>query len=357
MSSRVDIENLHARYGAVEALRGVSLCVPAGQFLAVIGPSGCGKTTLLRCLAGFIAPSAGTISFDGRPVSTAGTSVSPERRDVGLVFQNYALWPHMTALDNVAYPLRLKGLSKSERTRRAAELLDQLGLGGLGSRRPAQLSGGQQQRVALARALAREPRLLLLDEPLSNVDAALREELQSLLLRVTRERSLTVILATHDQHEAMALADRLAVLRDGCLEQVGTPEAIEERPASAFVARFTGANNVLPVTVVARHESDTTVALPDGEQVSVAATAPAGDSAVLVVSPATVMLCAASESGVAGVVTRCLRRHGRTELQIDAGGTIIRVWTSDRQTEVQGARVRLSLHRSLLLPDTEPPLS
>lgn len=233
--------------GGVRALDALDLDVADGEFFALLGPSGCGKTTLLRTVAGLETATGGTIHLGDKDV----TRLPPGRRDVGMVFQDYALFPHMTVLDNITYPLRIKKRSRAERRMRAAEAVDYLGLQGLGERRPAELSGGQQQRVALARALVAEPRLLLLDEPLSNLDARLRLEARTFLKRLQNRLLVTTVFVTHDQAEALALADRIAVMERGRIRQIGTPIEVFRRPANLFVASFIGSTpmNLLPATV------------------------------------------------------------------------------------------------------------
>ncbi|TDC86503.1 ABC transporter ATP-binding protein [Actinomadura sp. 7K507] len=230
--------------GGVRALDALDLDVADGEFFALLGPSGCGKTTLLRTVAGLETATGGTIRLGGGDV----TRVPPGRRDVGMVFQDYALFPHMTVLDNIAYPLRIKKLSRATRYERADDAVRVLGLAGLEQRRPGELSGGQQQRVALARALVAEPRIFLLDEPLSNLDARLRLEARTFLKRLQRELAVTTVFVTHDQAEALALADRIAVMEEGRIRQLGTPVEVFRRPANLFVASFIGSTpmNLLP---------------------------------------------------------------------------------------------------------------
>ncbi|QSW99404.1 ABC transporter ATP-binding protein [Haloterrigena alkaliphila] len=227
--------------GGTVALRDVDLTVRDGEFFTLVGPSGCGKTTTLRTIAGFEEPTSGSVSFDGEPA----TGVPPEERDVGVVFQSYALFPHMSVAENVGYGLRFReppgGTTPGERVRELLELVD---LEGMGERDPDQLSGGQRQRVALARALAPEPDLLLLDEPMSALDARLRESLRRQLKRIQSTLGITTVYVTHDQAEALAISDRLAVMRDGRVEQVATPESLYREPATRFVAEFVGDNNV-----------------------------------------------------------------------------------------------------------------
>ena len=352
-SSRLEVHDLFARYEDVEALRGISLIADGGEFLAVVGPSGCGKTTLLRCLAGFIDPSAGRICLGDETIADERTALPPEKRGVGIVFQNYALWPHMTALENVAYPWKVRGIDPRERTRRAADLLAQLGLPGLEQRRPAELSGGQQQRVALARALACEPRLLLLDEPLSNVDATLRQSLQDLILDTAKRNGLTTVLATHDLAEAFALADKVVLMRDGRIVQEGTPAEVQEMPENGFVARFLGRNNVVPVDVLAAGPGMTEVRLPDGEQMTVPAQSRSPGPALLVIRPVDVNLGPAA-TGLCGIVIRSVPHDGRTLTRVRIGMTEFHAWEPDGQTRASGDRLDVTFSRALLLPpDTE----
>ena len=229
------------RYGAVMALDGVSLDFPDGIFFALLGPSGSGKTTLLRAIAGFVEPDAGQILIDGADVA----HIPAHRRHIGMVFQNYALFPHMSVFDNVAFALAVRGVARAERRRRVARMLELVRLEGLEGRRPRQLSGGQQQRVALARALAAEPGVLLLDEPLGALDKRLRQEMQIELKRIQRAVGTTAIFVTHDQEEALTLSDRIAIVDNGALVQVGAPDRVYERPANRFAAAFLGDANFL----------------------------------------------------------------------------------------------------------------
>jgi putative spermidine/putrescine transport system ATP-binding protein len=237
----VEAVALHRSYGDVAAVDGVDLAVAPGEFFTLLGPSGSGKTTTLRLIAGFERPDSGRILLSGRDV----TGRPPYDRDVNTVFQDYALFPHMTVEDNVGYGLMVKSVRKAERARRVGEALEMVRLAGLGSRRPAQLSGGQRQRVALARAIVNRPRVLLLDEPLGALDLKLRQEMQLELKRIQQEVGITFLYVTHDQEEALTMSDRLAVFRDGRIEQVGTPASVYEHPESEFVAGFVGVSNVL----------------------------------------------------------------------------------------------------------------
>jgi len=233
---KVTLRNLCKYFQQIKAVDGLSLEIAAGEFLALLGPSGCGKTTTLLTIAGFYKPDQGEIYFDERLVN----DLPPRLRNIGMVFQSYALYPHMTVLDNIAFPLKLRKVPKSEWKARAVEIAELLEIADLLDRKPGQLSGGQQQRVALARALVRNPRLLLLDEPLSNLDAKLRIFMRAELKRLQKELGITTIFVTHDQIEAMTMADRIVVLKEGRLQQVGTPDELYDSPANVFVASFIG---------------------------------------------------------------------------------------------------------------------
>jgi iron(III) transport system ATP-binding protein len=237
----IRIDGVTKRFASVVAVNGALLDVRRGEIVALLGPSGCGKTTLLRAIAGFEQPDAGTIEIDGRRVSGGGARVAPEDRQVGMVFQDYALFPHLTVAENVGF-----GLRRGERAQRVPTLLAVVDLCGLGDRYPHQLSGGQQQRVALARALAPAPSVVLLDEPWSNVDPQLRAELRHEISSILRPLGVTVLLVTHDREEAFSLADRIALMRHGSIVQVGTPEELYFSPAGHWAAEFLGAGNVLP---------------------------------------------------------------------------------------------------------------
>ncbi len=293
----VSLENVHKRFGSFAALQDVSLDVRRGEFFSLLGPSGCGKTTLLRLVAGFEEPTSGRVLLDGE--DTRG--VPPNRRAVNTVFQHYALFPHLDVFANVAFGPRARHLGEPEVRRRVGEMLKVVRLGDLASRRPDQLSGGQRQRVALARALVNAPSALLLDEPLSALDPELRQAMQLELARIQRETGIAFVLVTHDQAEALALSDRLAILRRGRIEQVGTPQQIYRRPDSVFVAGFVGAANLLPVRVLERSGETADIELPDGRKTGV----PCGPgrlvadtAAVLLVRPELVRLSASPpESG------------------------------------------------------------
>src|SRR5512138_3399875 len=251
---KIRLQRVLKRFGAVTAVDGADLEIGDGELFTLLGPSGCGKTTLLRLMAGFYAPDAGEIWFGERRVD----GLRPYERNIGMVFQNYALWPHMTVRANVAYGLKLRKLDAAKIAERVAAVLGKVNLAGLEVRYPGQLSGGQQQRVALARALVLNPDILLLDEPLSNLDAKIRLQVRAEIRKLQKELAITTVYVTHDQEEALTLSDRIAVLDRGKIQQVGTPWDLYERPANPFVADFIGINNLIPGQVQEKIESGLT---------------------------------------------------------------------------------------------------
>jgi spermidine/putrescine ABC transporter ATP-binding subunit len=261
--AHVELVEVSKAYGALRAVDRVSLAIAQGERLALLGPSGCGKTTTLNLVAGFLSPDAGTIRIAGRDVA----GVPAHRRNTGMVFQSYALFTHLTVADNVAFGLRMRRVARPEADRRVREALALVRLEGLGARYPRQLSGGQQQRVALARALVIRPEILLLDEPLSNLDAKLRQEMRLELVEILEQVGITTIFVTHDQEEALALSHRVVVMNEGRVEQVGTPSEVYEAPATGFVAKFLGESNVLPGRVVAREGAGAVCDIGDGRHV------------------------------------------------------------------------------------------
>jgi len=250
--ARVLIEGLTRQFAEVSAVANLTLTIEDGEFVSLLGPSGCGKTTTLRLLAGFLAPHSGRIVVGDRVLSAAGSVVPPEHRGMSMIFQSYAVWPHKTVYDNVAFGLKLRRRPQAEIAERVGRILDLVRLGDLAARYPGELSGGQQQRVALARALVVEPSILLLDEPLSNLDASLREEMRFEIRRLHEEMRITSVYVTHDQAEAMVTSDRIAVMNQGRIEQIGTPEEVYERPSTQFVASFIGRTNCLAAVMVDR---------------------------------------------------------------------------------------------------------
>ena len=263
----VVLDQVVKRFGAVTAVDHLSLDIVRGEFFSMLGPSGCGKTTTLRMIGGFEAPTEGTIALDGRDV----TELPAYRRDVNTVFQSYGLFPHLNVFDNVAFGLRRRKVAGKDVDRRVLEALELVNLGAYRKRRPAQLSGGQQQRVALARALVNHPKVLLLDEPLGALDLKLRKQMQLELKRIQKEVGITFIFVTHDQEEAMTISDRIAVMNQGRIEQLGPPEAVYDRPATAFVAEFLGASNLLEGTYRGAQDGWGLVSLVGGDTVRIPA--------------------------------------------------------------------------------------
>ena len=260
MTVSLTIENLSAHYGTTQVLKDLSISVAAGELVSLLGSSGCGKTTTLRLVAGFLQPTGGRIRLGDRDLTT----LPAHSRDIGLVFQNYALFPHLTVLENVAFGLKQRGLAKPDRTKRAAAMLDRVGLAPLADRLPAALSGGQKQRVALARALVIEPPLLMFDEPLSNLDAKLRIDMRVEIRQLQRANGTTSLYVTHDQEEAFSISDRVAIMNAGRILQLDTPEVLYQKPASAFVARFVGFENLIPMKVVERQAAIVTAEAAGG---------------------------------------------------------------------------------------------
>jgi putative spermidine/putrescine transport system ATP-binding protein len=276
----LDVEELTVRYGQTLAVDGVTLAIEPGEVVALLGPSGCGKTTLLRVIAGFVRQAAGRVRVDGAPVD----HLPANQRNIGIVFQNYALFPHMTVAENVAYGLRARGMRGPEIQARVSRFLDIVQLGGFRDRLPRQLSGGQQQRVALARALAVEPSILLLDEPFAALDRNLRLDMQIEVKRLQRTLGLTTILVTHDQDEAMSVADRIAVMNKGKVEQFDTPVAIYDRPHTLFVNGFIGTTNLLNGRIAALADGAASVALDAGATLQLPAPPGLGVGAAVLLS-------------------------------------------------------------------------
>ncbi|MCD6727490.1 MAG: ABC transporter ATP-binding protein [Solirubrobacteraceae bacterium] len=256
----IEGRHLSKSYDGPLVLDDVSFAVQHGEFVTLLGPSGSGKTTTMMMVAGFERPTSGDILVEGKSV----IGVPPKRRNLGIVFQSYALFPHMTVVDNVAFALMLRGMEKKERRRRAGEMLERVGLGQFADRKPGQLSGGQQQRVAVARALVFDPDALLFDEPLGALDKRLRDQLQVEIKEIHQRMNISVLYVTHDQSEAMMMSDRIAVMRDGRIEQIGSPEDLYSHPATAFVATFLGETNLLPCSITGRSGEYATVTLEDG---------------------------------------------------------------------------------------------
>jgi len=334
MTAAIEFRGVSRVYGEVRAVDDVSFAVEAGEFFAMLGPSGSGKTTCLRLVAGFDTPNRGQVLLDGADVS----AVPPYDRNVNTVFQDYALFPHMTVLENVAYGPRVRGVAQAEREARAREMLELVQLGAQGGRRPAQLSGGQRQRVALARALINRPRVLLLDEPLGALDLKLREEMQIELKSLQKKLGITFVYVTHDQGEALSMADRVAVFNQGRIEQLAVPRDLYLRPATAFVARFVGSANVADVALAQKLGVSAPFAIR-AENIDVLAESapPAADS---VAAPGAVL---------------AVQFHGaasRWQVQLDAGEIWSALLPDSRGMSglAVGSRVKLSWPRAAAVP-------
>ncbi|HUY06389.1 MAG TPA: ABC transporter ATP-binding protein [Acidimicrobiales bacterium] len=348
----VELRNVSIGYHGHAILRDIDLAIEPGELVAIVGPSGSGKSSLLRALGGFLDPSSGSLLIDGELVADGQYSVAPEHRRVGFVFQQYALWPHMSVRENVSYPWRTRGVGEMERNRLADELLDQVGLKGLENRSPGSLSGGQQQRVALARGLAGDPKLLLLDEPLSSVDAARRDELQSLISDVVRARHLTTLITTHDQREATALADRIVVLGDGAIAQCASPLELHDNPANGFVARFMGALNVFDIEIVEFRDGRLVARLSHdfGEIIARTSRCDFEERAILVARPEAIRLTSVDGGDQEGIIIRSVLNDGRSEVRIvTSSGVELRAFESGMPTRVAGERVGLVLENCSVL--------
>ncbi len=342
-SSQLRLESLNKTYGAVSVVRDVELDVPAGSLLTLLGPSGCGKTTVLRMIAGFANVTSGRILIDGADVSR----IEPNLRDTGMVFQNYALFPHMTVAQNVGFGLRMRGMSKAAQKPLVAEALEMVKLSHLADRHPAQLSGGQQQRVALARALVIRPKLLLLDEPLGALDRHLREGLQEELRNLQKSLGITTVLVTHDQEEALYLADYVAVMNRGVIEQFGRPLDLYDRPRTEFVARFLGVPNIFEAEIGASDAGGTTLLLQGARLAAHAGRVwPPGRKVRVSVRPSHIEVLRPEDPrpGLAARVVLARELGERTVYQAEAGGLRIEAHASRLRSverHAEGAAVKL----------------
>ena len=353
--AKISIDRLVKRWGSFIAVDELSLEIADSELLVLLGPSGCGKTTTMRIVAGLDDPTSGEIRIDGARIN----DVTARDRDLAMVFQNYGLYPHMTVAGNIGYPLKVRGVARSAREARVRAAAEKVQLGHLLDRRPAQLSGGQRQRVALARAIVRTPRLFLMDEPLSNLDAKLRTSMRAELKHLQRELATTTIYVTHDQIEAMTLADRIALLRDGMIEQLGAPLDLFERPATRFVAGFLGSPkmNFLPATMEAGEailRDGTKLILPPGH------TAPNGKAIVLGLRPQHIAKAGASvapgHAQLSSIIELVQPTGSRVQVSMPLGGSIITAEVAAHEVTAPGEHIRIDIDmtRAVLIdPQTD----
>ena len=349
------IDNVTKSFAGFEAVKDVSIDVRDGEFLAVLGPSGCGKTTMLRLIAGFEKVSAGEIRIGGETVSSVGANVPPERRRVGIVFQNYALWPHMTVAENIAYSLRVARVDRASRDKRVADALDLVDLKGFGDRRPANLSGGQRQRVALARCLVSTPSLVLFDEPLANLDVHLRASMEDEFAAFHKRTGTTIVYITHDQAEAMALADRIAVMDGGRLAQLDTPRTLYHEPANEMVASFISQGMLIPAHVLSAEQAGHCKVRVLGQEVVVRCRpgeVPRSNASICCRS-ADLELTASTEPGFDGIIKRAIYQGGVLRLEFVPASDPELVLHFERPDTVSlesGAAARMSLTSGWLIP-------
>jgi ABC-type Fe3+/spermidine/putrescine transport system ATPase subunit len=352
-SVAVKVERLVMSFGAVQAVRGVGFEVEPGTTVTLLGPSGCGKTTTLRCIAGLEAPTAGRITVGDQVVyDDGGAFIEPERRNIGMVFQSYAIWPHMTVGGNVGFPLTISGVPKREAAERVATVLQLVGLGDLQARSAADLSGGQQQRVALARALVHEPRVVLFDEPLSNLDANLRERMRTELQLLQARLGFTAIFVTHDQEEALSLSDHIVIMNRGLIEQAGTPQDIFRNPQTAFTARFLGYSNAFPGHVASVDAAGTvTVDLGEDRRLSARWRSPSpaghGDSCTIAFRPDRVVLRPSREppggNAFPGTIETAAFLGACFDYTIAAGGLMVQAQGPVDEPLARGAFVEIAI--------------
>ncbi len=346
--ANVRLNAIHKSFGAHTVIRGVSLEIASGEFVSLLGASGCGKTTLLRVVAGLESVTSGSVEIDGRAV----TDLPPEQRDIAMMFQSYALLPHLSVAENVRFPLRMRHLGTRQQQReQVGAALDTVQLGHLSERRPAQLSGGQQQRVALARAIVSRPKVLLLDEPLSNLDARLREDMQVELIELHKRLGLTTIFVTHDQEEALSLSNRIILLNGGLIEQQGTPAEIYARPGSAFASSFLGAANLVPASIERSGEGKVAV-LSDGQRLVLAAHTGAIGPTTLALRQEDIGLAPGGGAGLQARVRTRVYLGSRNRYVLQLASIEIKVLTANDQVFADGATVTLSVdpQRVLCLP-------
>jgi iron(III) transport system ATP-binding protein len=344
----ISLRGVTCRFDGTTAVDDVTLEIDGGSLFFLLGPSGCGKTTLLRTIAGFHEPAAGRVLLGERDITT----VPPERREAGMVFQGYALWPHMSVLENVAFGLEVRRVPAAERRRRAMEALELVHMADLAERRPGQLSGGQQQRVALARAIVFRPRVLLLDEPLSNLDAALRLEMRSLIRRIRDEVRMTTVYVTHDQAEALSLADAIAVMRHGRVVQHGTPQALYRRPANRFVAEFMGRINLLPASVIRSGSGGFALRTAVGDLPCDACAAPEGAAVLAGIRPESLRIV--PNGPIRGLVRRSVYLGEMAQHEVEtAAGTLLVLEQDPGRASRAGETLALQAARDAVIALTD----
>ncbi|MCP4397173.1 MAG: ABC transporter ATP-binding protein [bacterium] len=351
--AEVALDSITKVFDDTIAVENFSVHICDGEFITLLGPSGCGKTTTLRMIAGFIKPSRGKISIGPTLVSDPEGAVfaPPEKRNIGMVFQSYAIWPHMTIIDNVAYPLKIQKVSKSERYKQAEDVLRLVRLDGMGARYPSQLSGGQQQRVALARALIMRPQVMLLDEPLSNLDAKLREEMRFEIKDLQVKTGVTIVYVTHDQAEAMAMSDRIVVMNQGKIHQIGNPDEIYRKPANQFVADFVGLINFIPCRVDSA-AAGVFIEAGDNEVFHrVSLSEATGTTVILAIRPENISLEKIGDHSagtLCGVIERATYMGSLTDYLVTAGSNHIRVQITGPCEFSHGDSVQLQIKSSLV---------
>lgn len=350
VEERIKVSSLVKRFGTFTAVDDVSFAVHENEFFSLLGPSGCGKTTTLRCISGLEQPTEGDIYISGQLVTSPekNVMVPPERRGIGMVFQNYAVWPHMTVEQNMSYPLRLAKKPKEKINRKMVYLLDLLELQGLEKRFPSELSGGQQQRVALGRALSTDPEVMLLDEPLSNLDAKLREQMRFELKDLQRKTGISILYVTHDQVEAMAMSDRVAVMKSGAVVQEGAPHDIYEKPKDKFVADFIGTMNFVPCSVIGRTEQGVTIRLRSGAEFVIEGSSANKGDYTLAIRPEDIIL--GTERGVECEVDVRIFLGNVIEYRVRIGENLFRVQTNASMRLEPGDRTRAFIQNGLVFP-------
>ncbi len=351
--AKVVLESVEKKFGKVVAVRNFNLTIKDGEFVTFLGPSGCGKTTTLRMIAGFEEPTEGKITIGDKLVFSfeEGINIPPEERNIGMVFQNYAVWPHMTVFNNVAYPLKVRGMDRNKIKEKVLEALSIVRLEGLERRYPWQMSGGQQQRVAFARALVYSPQVLLLDEPLSNLDAKLREEMRFETQEIQRKTNITVVYVTHDQSEAMVMSDRIVVMKNGEIQQIGPPMEIYESPENEFVADFIGLSNFIKGEVldVGKERARVKLLELEGRPLSIVPLRknPSKREVLVVVRPEDIEI---TDSGdIPGIIEKVIYLGDRIDYRIKSGEKMIRVIASKEILRKEGERISFKIKKGALI--------